>query len=208
MKESDFLTTATAISETSAISNYKASTTANSETTFDKPLIPFHLPFTEPLQPGPGGIDIRILVRSSQTNMQYSSTETAVIPKLMGPPPHSHQALDEIILVTEGTATLWVDEKLIDVKPGEWYFMPRKSVHTFWNSSDQTLRFIGMYFQQNFEDYLEELFHQIIPDMVSNNLSPMDAGIAQRMQQLDDQFGVTMYPEKRQPLIEKYGLKD
>ncbi|MDZ7876943.1 MAG: cupin domain-containing protein [Saprospiraceae bacterium] len=155
MKRRDFLTTTVASSATMPFLNSDFST---SMIMTDKPLIPFHLPFTEPLQPGPGGIDIRTLIRSSQTNMQYSSTETAVIPKLMGPPPHSHKALDEIILVTEGTATLWVDEKLIVVKPNEWYFMPRKSVHTFWNSSDQTLRFIGMYFQQNFEDYLEELF--------------------------------------------------
>lgn len=170
------------------------------------PLIPFHLPYSEPLQPGPGGIDIRMLIRSSQTNMQYSSTETAVIPKLMGPPPHKHEALDEIIFVTEGNATLWVDEAIVDVKSNEWYFLPRGSVHTFWNGTNETLRFIGMYFHQNFEDYLEELFHKIIPDMVKNNLTPMDFSIAERMQQLDEKFGVIMYPEKRQSLIDKYGL--
>ena len=167
----------------------------------------FYVPFKEPLQPGPGGIDIRTLVKSAATNSQYSSTETAVVAKFMGPPPHAHKQLDEIIYVTEGVCTIWIDEKIIEVKSQEWYFMPRGSIHTFWNGEDSLLRFIGMYFNENFEDYLEELFHAIIPNMVSKNLSPMDEIVIAQMNDLNDRFGVTMYPEKRQALIEKYGLK-
>ena len=85
--------------------------------------------------------------------------------------------------------------------------MPRGSIHTFWNGEDSLLSFIGMYFNENFEDYLEELFHAIIPNMVSKNLSPMDEIVIAQMNDLNDRFGVTMYPEKRQALIEKYGLK-
>lgn len=40
-------------------------------------LLPFYLP-PPPLQPGPGGIDIRTWVRSSKTNQQFSCVETAV----------------------------------------------------------------------------------------------------------------------------------
>ena len=167
----------------------------------------FHVPFKEPLQPGPGGIDIRTLVKSAGTNSQYSSTETAVVAKLMGPPPHSHKQLDEIIYVTEGVCTIWIDEKITEVKNQEWFFMPRGSIHTFWNGEDSPLRFIGMYFNENFEDYLEELFHAIIPNMISKNLSPMDETVIAQMNDLNDRFGVTMYPEKRQALIEKYALK-
>ena len=47
------------------------------------------------------------------------------------------------------------------------------------------MRFIDMYFNQNFEDFLEELFHEIIPDMVQNKLTPADPGIAKRMHDLD-----------------------
>ena len=65
---------------------------------------------------------------------------------------------------------------------------------------------MDLYFNQNFEDYLEELFFKIIPDMVKNNLSPMDPGIAERMAINDEKFGVTMFPQKRQAIIDKYGL--
>ena len=51
------------------------------------------------------------------------------------------------------------------------------------------------------------LFHQIFPDIVKNHLTPADPQIARRLADLDKRFGVTTFAEKRQPLIEKYGLK-
>lgn len=42
--------------------------------------------------------------------------------------------------------------------------------------------------------------------MVKNNLSPMDPGIAKRMAINDEKFGVIMFPQKRQAIVDKYGL--
>lgn len=205
MERRSFLATATAI-PSAVMSTNSFNLFPNTENN-SKMLQPFHIPYKEALQPGPGGIDIRTLVKSSATNLQYSSTETAVIGKMMGPPPHSHKELDEILYVTDGVCTVWIDEKIYTVKSQEWFFMPRNSIHTFWNGESKPLRFIGMYFNQNFEDYLEELFHKIVPNMVSKNLSPIDKIVIEQMNDLNNRFGVTMYPEKRQPIIEKYGLK-
>jgi mannose-6-phosphate isomerase-like protein (cupin superfamily) len=171
------------------------------------PLLPFYLPPQAPLQPGPAGIDIRTWVRSSATNMQFSCVETAVAPKTMGPAPHVHENLDELMLVLEGTATVIVDDTVENIHAGGWHFRPRKLEHTFWNNSDKPLRFIDMYFNQNFEDFLEELFHQIFPDMMKNHLTPNDPQIAKRLKALDLRFGITTFPEKRQPIIDKYGLR-
>lgn len=170
-------------------------------------LAPFYLPPQPPLQPGPGGIDIRTWVRSSQTNKQFSCVESAVAPRQMGPAPHIHHDLDELMFVLEGTATVWVDGKAAQIEAGGWHFRPKQIIHTFWNGSDKPLRFIDMYFNQNFEDFLEELFHQIIPDMMKQQLTPADPGIAKRMAALDARFKIKTFPEKRQPLIEQYGLK-
>ncbi|WP_157576705.1 cupin domain-containing protein [Asinibacterium sp. OR53] len=170
-------------------------------------LSPFYLPPQPPLQPGPIGYNIRTWVRSSQTNKQFSCVETAVAPKQMGPAPHVHHDLDEIMFVLEGTATVWMDGKVQEIAAGGWHLRPRRIPHTFWNGADKPLRFIDMYFNQNFEDFLEELFHQIIPDMQKLHLSPADPVIVKRMAELDSRFGVTTFHEKRQPLIEKYKLK-
>jgi mannose-6-phosphate isomerase-like protein (cupin superfamily) len=171
-----------------------------------KSLGPFYLPPQKALTPGPGGVDIRTWVRSFQTNGQFSCVESAVAPRQMGPAPHLHEGLDELMFVIEGTATVWIDGQVEEIKTGGWHLRPRQIPHTFWNGSDQPLRFIDMYFNQNFEDYLEELFHRIMPDMVKNHLSPTDPGIAKRIDDLNRRFRVVMFPEKRQPLVERYGL--
>jgi mannose-6-phosphate isomerase-like protein (cupin superfamily) len=189
---------------------FSASCTSKNEAAVLQPepqkLSPFYLPPSEPLQAGPGGIDIRTLIRSSQTNMQFSCVEAAVRPKQMGPAPHLHKDLDEIMLVVEGTASVIVDGKYEEVQTGGWHIRPRGIEHTFWNGSDKPLRFIDMYFNQNFEDFLEELFHSIIPDMVQQKLTPADPAIAKRMMDLDKKFGITSFPEKRQAIVDKYGL--
>ncbi len=179
---------------------------AQSLTTYPAPLPPFMVAPTPPLQPGPGGLDIRLLVRSAQTNMQFSCVEFATAPKKMGPAPHYHKELDELMYVLEGTATVMVEETVYEIPAGGWHFRPRNMVHTFFNQSDKPLRAIDMYFNQNFEDFLEEMFHKIGPEMAQKNLTPADPGIAKRMQALHEKFGMVGYPEKRQAIIDRFGL--
>lgn len=172
----------------------------------DEKLSPFYLPPMEPLQPGPGGLDIRTWVKSSQTNMQYSCVEFAVAAKKMGPEPHYHKALDELMFVLDGTATVMVEDTFYEIPAGGWHFRPRGMVHTFFNNSDKPFRGIDMYFNQNFEDYLEELFHSIIPEMRKNKLTMADPSVARQMHALHEKFGIIGFPEKRKAIIEKYGL--
>lgn len=179
---------------------------AQGTTQFPLPLQPFIVAPTTPLQPGPGGLDIRVLVRSAQTNMQFSCVEFATAPKKMGPAPHYHKELDELMYVLEGTATVMVEETVYEIPAGGWHFRPRNMVHTFFNQSDKPLRAIDMYFNQNFEDFLEEMFHKIGPEMAQKNLTPADPGIAKRMRALHEKFGMVGYPEKRQAIIDRFGL--
>jgi mannose-6-phosphate isomerase-like protein (cupin superfamily) len=170
-------------------------------------LTPFYMPPSEPLQPGPGNINIRTIIRSAQTNGQLSNVEVAVAPRQMGPSPHMHQDLDELMYVIEGTATVMIGAEVYEVKAGGWNFRPRGIMHSFWNASDKNLRFIDFFFNQNFEDYLEELFHEILPFMVQNNLTPADAEVASRIDAIDHKFGVTWFHQQRQAIIEQYSLK-
>lgn len=172
----------------------------------DEKLTPFYLPPMEPLQPGPGGLDIRTWVKSSQTNMQYSCVEFAVAAKKMGPEPHYHKKLDELMFVLEGTATVMVEDTVYEIPAGGWHFRPRGMVHTFFNNTDKPFRGIDMYFNQNFEDYLEELFHAIIPEMRKNKLTMADPSVSKQMHALHKKFGIVGFPEKRKAIIEKYGL--
>jgi len=176
-------------------------------TNSQKMLMPFYIPPSEPLEPGPGNVDIRTIVRTNQTDKQFSSVEVAVAPRQMGPSPHLHQDLDELMYVLEGTATVMIGKEIYEVKAGGWNFRPRGIVHSFWNVSDTPLRFIDCFFNQNFEDYLEELFHQIIPDMVQKRLTPTTPEIVNKIAALDKKFGVTWFHEQRQAIVDQYRLK-
>jgi mannose-6-phosphate isomerase-like protein (cupin superfamily) len=170
-------------------------------------LKPFYIPPSAPLVPGPGNVDIRTIIHSGQTGKQFSNVEVAVAPKQMGPSPHMHENLDELMYVLEGTATVMIGDEIYEVEAGGWNFRPRRIVHSFWNASDKPLRFIDCFFNQNFEDYLEDLFHKIIPDMLDRKLNPASPEIANRIAALDKEFGVTWYHSRRQAIIDKYKLQ-
>ena len=201
MKRRNFIST-TAL----GFSVLNASTFASAQNNTAMSLQPFYIPPQEPLTPGAGNADIRTIIHADQTNKQFSNIEGALAPKQMGPAPHMHESLDELMYVLEGKATVMIGEKIYEVEAGGWNFRPRQIVHSFWNASDKPLRFIDCFFNQNFEDYLEELFHQIIPEMMKNNLTPTTPEIANRIAILDKKFGVTWFNDRRQAIVDKYNL--
>lgn len=170
------------------------------------PLKPFYLQPDEPLI-AKEGVEIRVKVRSGQTNMQYTSVDFSVAPKTMGPAPHVHADLDELMYVHEGAINVMVGDEVYEVKAGGWHFRPHGIVHTFWNASDKPVYATDMYFNQNFEEYLEEIFFKITPDMIAKKLTPADPEIAKRFAALDKKFDVTTFHEQRGAIIKKYGLK-
>lgn len=149
---------------------------------------------------------MRTLIHSTQTNKQFSCVEAVLAPKKIAGSPHKHDSLDELMYVLEGTASVLMGDEVTEVTAGSWHLRPRSIVHVVWNSGNEDLRLIDMYFNQNFEDYLEEVYHQIIPEVIQKNLTFEDPKIAKRIAELDKEFGLTYYPERQQALLEKYGL--
>jgi uncharacterized cupin superfamily protein len=133
--------------------------------------------------------------------------EVALGLKKMGASPHLHKDLDEVMFVLEGVVHILVGETVYEVPAGGWHMRPRGILHSYWNASNDPARFIEIYPTQNFDDYLEEVFYNIIPQMVKNNLTGKDPAITKRRTDLDNKFGIIWFPEKRQAIIDKYGLK-
>jgi mannose-6-phosphate isomerase-like protein (cupin superfamily) len=170
------------------------------------PLKTVLLPSLPPLD-NKGGMDIRTRVRSSMTNGLYSNVETAVAPKVMGPPPHYHRELDELMYVVEGTASILIGEDIVEVQAGGWHLRPRMLKHTFWNSSDKPLWFIDMYFNQPFEEYLELIFHELTAEKGYPDGSEAKN---KEMKILNEKFGVIFPPDaydERQKIQDRFGLK-
>lgn len=170
-------------------------------------LKPFYIPPDEETLEVAQGLDIRVKIRSHQTNMQFSCVDFAVAPRTMGPAPHIHEALDELMYVHKGTVSVMVDNVVTEIKAGGWHFRPRGIVHTFWNAGEDPVLATDMYFNQNFEDFLEELFHKIFPEMRQRSLTPDHPEISLKLADLDRRFGVTTFPGQRQPIIDKYNLR-
>jgi mannose-6-phosphate isomerase-like protein (cupin superfamily) len=170
------------------------------------PLKPFLLKALPPLD-HKGNMDIRVWVRSQMTNGLFSSVECAVAPKVMGPSPHYHKELDELMLVLEGTASVMVEGEEVEIQAGGWHLRPRGLTHTFWNASDQPLRFVDMYFNQPFEEFLEKVFFEYTPEKGYPFGSQERKAV---MDNLTEKFGLVYAPTsgaERQAIMDKYGLK-
>jgi mannose-6-phosphate isomerase-like protein (cupin superfamily) len=166
-----------------------------------RPLPPFYIkPDHSPAYTG--GTKIRF----DQTNNQFSSFELIIPPKTLGPPPHVHKDLDEVMRVLKGKVTVMVGEKLFEVEEGGWHLRPHGIVHTFWNAGDEPAVFIDIYPNQNFEIFLEELI-KLFGEFAKENMSPDSKEGRRRQDELQAEWGISMYYEQRQSLMEKYGLK-
>jgi len=170
------------------------------------PLNPVLLPASAPLD-NKGVMQIKTWVRSAMTNGLYSNVECAVAPKLMGPPPHYHKELDELMYVVEGTASILIGDDVVHVEAGGWHLRPRMLKHTFWNASDKPLRFFDMYFNQPFEEYLERIFHELT---VENGYIDGTEKKNMEIEKLNEKFGL-VFPssafDERTEIMKKYNLK-
>ena len=205
MKRRDFLSASGLLAGAVALPQMALGQAANAPFFFD-PLKPFLLPALPPLD-HKGNMDIRVWVRSEMTNGLYSSVECAVAPKVMGPPPHYHKELDELMLVLDGTASVMVEGEVVEIQAGGWHLRPRGLTHTFWNASDKPLRFVDMYFNQPFEVFLEKVFFEYTPEKGFPFGSKERAAV---MDKLTEQFGLVYAPTahaERQAIVDKYGLK-
>ena len=154
-----------------------------------------------------GGLNVRTWIRSEMTGGVYSSVETAVAPKTMGPPPHYHKELDELMYVLEGTASVLIGDDVVEVKAGGWHLRPRKLEHTFWNAGKEPLRFIDMYFNQDFEKYLERIFFELTEKNGYKEGSPEKI---KELNLLNEKYGVVFSStafQKWDVLKKQYDLK-
>ena len=84
-----------------------------------------------------GQIIIDFLLEAADTNGSASMFEFTVPAGAKVPIPHYHEHFDETIYGLAGVMTFTVEDKAIDIIPGETCFIPRGAVHGF-NNLQQT----------------------------------------------------------------------
>ncbi len=86
-----------------------------------------------------GQIGIRYLIDGTGTG-GMGVFELTVPSNSNVPPPHSHTLNEECVYVLEGALRYSVDDVTRDLRPGEWMFTPRGSVHAFSNPHGESAR--------------------------------------------------------------------
>lgn len=84
-----------------------------------------------------GRLEINFLLEATDTNGSVAMFEFMVPVGAKVPLPHSHEHYDETVYGVEGVLTFTVDGKVVNIAPGESYFIPRGAVHGF-NNFQQT----------------------------------------------------------------------
>lgn len=171
-------------------------------------LAPFYVPPGPALVPGPAGVAVRTQVRHRLTNGQFSCIAGVLAPQTMGPAPHVHRELDELMHVLEGTVHVLVGAEVYEVPAGGMHFRPHGIPHTFWNSSTTApARFVDMFFHQNLEDYLEELFTRLLPEAERRGWLPESPAFRAQLDAMNARYGIVEFHDQRAPLMRQYGLK-
>lgn len=86
-----------------------------------------------------------------ETGDRYCASEWSVEPGGAGPGPHSHDANDEVFLVTEGTLAFLVGETWIDAPRGTFLRIPAGVVHDFENRGEERGTAFNVFIPGGFE---------------------------------------------------------
>jgi quercetin dioxygenase-like cupin family protein len=91
-----------------------------------------------------GGLGIRFLVETGDSNGSASIFECCVPAGTKVPAPHSHDAFEESIYGLQGVTTWTVDGRETDVGPGEAVCIPRGAIHGFENRGARDAAFLAV----------------------------------------------------------------
>ena len=165
-----------------------------------KPIKPLYVPTDN--SPFFGG---RTKIKFEQTNNQFTTMEFIIPPKTMGPAPHVHKDLDETMRVLKGTVTVMVGDKIIEITEGGWHIRPHGITHTFWNATNEPVHFVEFYANQNFDIFFED-YGNLFKKLKEEGISADSTEGRKRQDKIMAEWGIQMYHNQKQALIDKYGL--
>jgi mannose-6-phosphate isomerase-like protein (cupin superfamily) len=86
-----------------------------------------------------------------ETKERYSVSEWWMEPRNAGPGAHHHEANDEIFYVLEGTASILLGDRWVDVAKGSFVRIPAGVTHDFENRTDERMGLLNFFIPGGFE---------------------------------------------------------
>lgn len=137
-------------------------------------------------------------VLSSSANGSVAVVEHSLEPRSLGAPMHKHSFEDETSFVLEGTLSVIQNGVIQTAGPGEFIVKPRGVFHTFWNATNERIRFLEIISPGGFETYFAEMASLLLPDHPPQ---------LEKMKEVATKYGLTTDPHAAQEIVNQYGLK-
>jgi quercetin dioxygenase-like cupin family protein len=90
------------------------------------------------------GIEVKFCLDETDTSGALTMFECIISPSAKVPVPHYHKDFDETIYCLDGVSSYMIDNKLVEIGPGDSCFIPRGTVHGFENKTNETIRFLAV----------------------------------------------------------------
>ena len=91
-----------------------------------------------------GAFGVRFLVQAADSNGSVSVFECDVPAAGRMPAPHSHDAFEETIYGLDGITSWTVDDRTLDIGPGDAVCIPRGAIHGFDNHGSEDATFLAV----------------------------------------------------------------
>lgn len=111
---------------------------------------------------------------------------------------HKHTRENEISFVLEGELSVIQNGVEETAGPGQFIVKPKGIFHTFWNATNQQIRFIEIITPGEFQTYYAE----IAPFLLPGKPPQLD-----KLAETAAKYGLIMDPGAADLIIKKYGLK-
>ena len=137
-------------------------------------------------------------VLSKSVNGSAAVVEHTLEAKSLGAPMHKHTRENEISFVLEGELSIIQNGKVQTAGPGQYIVKPKDIFHTFWNSTDQKIRFVEIITPGTFEYY----FAEVAPFLVKGQPPQMD-----KVRETAAKYGLIVDPYAANEIVKTYGLR-
>lgn len=116
------------------------------------------------------GLEIHFCLDASDTGAQFTMFKVVIHPHAKVPAAHYHDNFDETLYGLKGRLTLTVDDHVLELAPGDHYFIKRGRVHSFTNNTHEVVEILafanpGVFTANYFKDVLGVLKAGGPPDM-------------------------------------------
>jgi quercetin dioxygenase-like cupin family protein len=144
-----------------------------------------------------GGLGTTYKVLSHSVGGSAAIVEHTLEARSLGAPMHKHTHENEISYVIEGELSVIQNGEVQTAGPGQYIVKPKGIFHTFWNATDQRIRFIEIITPGNFEYYFAEL----APFLTAGMPPQLD-----KVGETAAKYGLIVDPTAADQIVLKYGL--